>query len=192
MPKGVFIRKPRSEEHKRNLSLSHLGKPSWNKGLKMSEETRRRISASKSGERHPMFGKHHSEETKLRMSVPRPGSGRRPGFKMSEETKMKLSLVKTGKLSGDKHWNWKGGITPVNKVIRGSIEYKLWRKSVFERDDYTCIWCKKRGVALQADHIKPFAYFPELRFAIDNGRTLCLPCHKTTDSYFNKSRWKKK
>lgn len=35
-------------------------------------------------------------------------------------------------------------------------------------------------VVLQADHIKPFA------FAIDNGRTLCVACHKTTDTFGGK------
>lgn len=86
-------------------------------------------------------------------------------------------------LSGKNSKWWKGGITPIHTKIRHSIEYKLWRESVFKRDNYTCIWCKQIGGILHADHIKPFALFPELRFAIDNGRTLCINCHKLTDTY---------
>lgn len=87
---------------------------------------------------------------------------------------------------GPKSNLWRGGKSSKNKKIRGSVEYMLWRKSVFERDDYTCVWCGKRGVTIHADHIKPFAFFPELRFAIDNGRTLCIECHRTTSTYGNR------
>ena len=89
------------------------------------------------------------------------------------------------KMRGENHPNWKGGITPANKLIRRSIEYKLWRESVFKRDNWTCIWCFVRGGVLHADHIKSFALFPELRFAIDNGRTLCKSCHLKTDTWGN-------
>lgn len=65
----------------------------------------------------------------------------------------------------------------------GRIEYRLWREAVFKRDDWTCVWCFKRGGDLEADHIKSFANHPELRFVLDNGRTLCIPCHKKTDTY---------
>ena len=86
-------------------------------------------------------------------------------------------------LLGENNPNWQGGITTENNRIRTSIEYKLWREAVFKRDDYTCIWCFQKGVYLEADHIKSFAHHPELRFAIDNGRTLCKDCHETTDTY---------
>lgn len=90
---------------------------------------------------------------------------------------------------GEKNYNWKGGTEKINKVIRKSLEYRLWRTAVFERDNYTCIWCGFKGY-VEADHIKPFALFPELRFAIDNGRTLCKDCHKTTETYGNKPIYK--
>jgi hypothetical protein len=87
------------------------------------------------------------------------------------------------KIRGENHPNWKGGINPINNSIRKSLEYRLWRESVFKRYNWTCIWCKERGGKLNADHIKPFSLFPELRFAIDNGRTLCVSCHRKTDTY---------
>lgn len=93
---------------------------------------------------------------------------------------------------GKNHHSWKGGITSENEKIRKSFEYRLWRKAVFDRDNYMCIWCgaksgNGKAIILQADHIKPFSLFPELRFAIDNGRTLCISCHKKTGTWGGKS-----
>lgn len=58
-----------------------------------------------------------------------------------------------------------------------TLEYKTWRRSVFERDSYTCQKCFVKGGHLNADHIKPFALFPELRLEIANGQALCVKCH---------------
>lgn len=84
---------------------------------------------------------------------------------------------------GAKSHNWKGGITPINEKIRKSAQYVEWRRFVFERDNHTCVLCGKRGGNHHADHIKPFAYFPELRFELSSGRTLCVPRHRSTDTY---------
>jgi len=94
-------------------------------------------------------------------------------------------------ISGEKHYNWKGGITPIHTQIRMSLEYKLWKKSVFERDNFTCQKYEIRGGNLIAHHINNFSEFPELRFAIDNGITLSEKAHKEFHKkYGNKNNTK--
>lgn len=108
------------------------------------------------------------------------------GVPLSLERRQTMSLV--SRANREKNHFWKGGITEQNKRERNRFEYTLWRESVFARDDYTCQCCGARGVHLHADHIKPFAYFPELRLDLDNGRSLCVPCHKLTDSFLWKAK----
>lgn len=78
----------------------------------------------------------------------------------------------------ENHPHWQGGKTEENHLIRNSNEYKAWSKAVKVRDNYTCQICSKRGCELHSDHVKPFSLYPELRFEISNGRTLCKRCHE--------------
>jgi 5-methylcytosine-specific restriction endonuclease McrA len=57
------------------------------------------------------------------------------------------------------------------------VEFEKWAKAVKVRDDFTCQICDVRGVYLEAHHIWSWNEFPELRFDLDTGRSLCLRCH---------------
>ncbi len=183
MPTGVYTRIKRwklSEEHKAKLSLAHKGNPTWNKGLK--------------GLKGYRLGKKHTLEAKLKMSKSRAGVKRKP---LSEEHKRKLSVANSG---SNNHF-WKGGMTFIHDHVRTCFKYRQWRSDVFQRDSYRCVWCgDDKGGNLQADHIEPLsrlisknqiksleeAVSCEEIWNINNGRTLCIDCHKTTDTYAGK------
>lgn len=69
------------------------------------------------------------------------------------------------------------------KDVRQSIEGNQWRLSVFKRDDYKCTCCGEYG-KIHAHHLKSFTRFPELRFDVDNGTTLCEDCHRLFHSEY--------
>jgi 5-methylcytosine-specific restriction endonuclease McrA len=70
---------------------------------------------------------------------------------------------------------------------RGSPEYRAWRIAVLKRDGFRCVWCKSEK-NLEAHHIYSFASFPELRFEVKNGLTLCRDCHLLTPNHGSKEK----
>ena len=98
---------------------------------------------------------------------------------------------------------WNGGVADKNRGFRLNImrtpEYQEWRKAVFSRDNYICVLCKSLG-PINADHIIKFADIIKAfkittieeaiackpLWDINNGRTLCVPCHRKTDTWGNR------
>ena len=67
----------------------------------------------------------------------------------------------------------------MSKIKRERVRFRdIMQKQILKRDNYTCVWCGKKNTYLEADHIQRWVDCPELRLAIDNGRTLCKKCHK--------------
>ncbi len=146
---------------------SHKEQVAWNKGLKDCNK------GTKAGfqKGHPKFNNY---------SFPK---GHKPW-----NTGMK------GFIAGKNHWNWTGGLSKIDKLIRQIPEYKLWREKIFQRDDYTCKYCDTRGCYIEAHHLKQFKILLMLYgikslenarscqelWDTNNGITLCLPCHNKT------------
>jgi hypothetical protein len=83
---------------------------------------------------------------------------------------------------------WKDFSSSLMRLVTKSPEYQAWRKLVYERDDWTCQHCKKRGGRLHAHHIKPKSQYQELMFDVSNGLTLCETCHRKIHTKMEEAR----
>lgn len=167
-----YLNKHYSRERMEKVWAGKKNKPAWNKKigvlkscLECGKEFEWRDSPSRVKEN---WGKYCSRECKHKSLL-----GKTP---WNKGTKGIMKAWNKGKpnLNGRK----KNNRASERRVAMGRIEYILWRTAVFMRDEYNCQNCGQHGGRLEADHIKPWALFPDLRYAIDNGRTLCKPCHK--------------
>lgn len=122
----------------------------WNKGPKIDRKKYPNMCA---------FGRKRSLESIERMKISNRGKRKKGGKG----------------LHGALNPAWKGGVTTQNKLDRVRFQ-KTIQKDVFKRDNYACQICSVVG-QLQVDHIKPWVDFKELRFDINNCRTLCSKCH---------------
>ena len=99
----------------------------------------------------------------------------------------------------DKHPRWRGGRSDLNVLIRNSKRYKNWAKDIRDRDKYKCQFCESKKI-IQVDHITPMCTiinnllsnrslidkYDKLEFLlkcdelfdINNGRVLCINCHR--------------
>lgn len=132
---------------------------------------------SRRGCRHKVA---RSAEDRAAISARMIGNKNGLGHRHSPETRALMS--RRARRGADSNF-WRGGKTDEAKRLKSSAEYRQWREEVFRRDWYTCQICGEYGGKLHADHIKRFSAFPELRFDVDNGRTLCESCHKETPTY---------
>lgn len=118
--------------------------------------------------------------------------------KPSSKRGSKWSLSQREKCSGKNASNWRGGVTRFQNQLRRTALYAEWRDTILKRDNYTCQRCNVRGGTLNVDHYpKPYAVilhenniknYKHAEWCSDlwdttNGRTLCISCHKKTDTY---------
>jgi hypothetical protein len=137
-----------------------------NKGQKRSLEARRKMSLSKMGAKNPRWGKKFSEEELEKMRF----------RKVSEETKEKIRIA----MQGSQHYRWVEDRTKLKTDRNKSYDtqYKYWMINVKNRDGWQCkINNEDCFGRLEARHILSWKEYPELRYNIDNGITLCKHHH---------------
>lgn len=80
---------------------------------------------------------------------------------------------------GENHPNYNPKLTlQERQKNRKYYEYQIWRRSVYERDKYTCQSCgDKTGGNLEAHHLDGHDWCKDKRTDVNNGITLCNKCH---------------
>lgn len=63
-----------------------------------------------------------------------------------------------------------------------------WAESVKKRDFFTCQICQRYGVELNSHHMNGWNWCVEERYDIDNGSSLCVPCHNTFHLIYGKGK----
>jgi hypothetical protein len=167
--KNKNLAQPFSDERKRKISLAKLGKPQpWN-SRPMSEEQKLKLRIAHLGTSKPWNSHPHTQEQNLKQSLALKG-------------KRSWNKGQTGLQTA---WN-KGTGSPDS---RNTLKYYNYCEMVRTRDNHICLHCglNKEQVAtrdgskileLDCHHIQPWDEFPELRYDLDNGLTLCKRCHK--------------
>jgi hypothetical protein len=149
------------------VSLITIQKWATQRGLKKAPEYRRRVQQQ------------NAEKRKISADLRERLRAKALGRKASPETRAKLSeVLKDRSPKGERHYKWKGG-KPWKRFAEP--RYIEWRTAVLERDAYVCQHCHRRcrkyERGLAAHHVKPYATYPELRYDVANGITLCRQCH---------------
>ena len=192
-------------------SLSGADNPFF--GNKHSLETKRKMSLAKSGgveiwkydqeiialyqeglsswviARNLGVSRSYVLATLKKNNIPRRSGGNKKGYIPWNKGK------ECSYISGKNNPRWKGGITEVRDKIRHMVLYKQWRRTIYQRDNWTCVICKIRGGNLEVDHYKErfcdiISKFKirsledakkcDTLWDINNGRTLCVECHNET------------
>jgi len=69
------------------------------------------------------------------------------------------------------------GTEPRDPIVRKDLSFKKWRKEVWKRDNYSCVYCGSNK-NLNAHHILSVSKHFDFALFINNGITLCVSCHK--------------
>lgn len=91
-----------------------------------------------------------------------------------------MSILMSAGLQGIAVDDWAGFAKDKWDRIRLSEEWANWRQAIFARDNFSCVECGTRKGPFDPHHILRKSDRPDLLFDVNNGVTLCRPCHTLT------------
>lgn len=173
--KNPFWGKRHSPEIMERIRVANLGHVPWNKGKKgvYSEQTLQKMREGKLGKPGNALGKKRSLETCKKISESKKG---KPTW-----NKGRLWIERRG----ENHHRWikDRSLVKMDKE-RGGPLHKQWSRDVKNRDGWKCkISNNNCSGRLESHHILGWNQYPELRYQLNNGITLCHAHHprKRTD-----------
>lgn len=171
-----------SEEHRKNLSKSHMGNKSpikGTKGLMKANKTsfKKGLTPWNKGKKAPQIAKAKLGVKRLNMTGENHFNF---GKKFSKEYRRKLSESHIGINVGKNNPNWTGGMKINYKITR--LEWMALRQLILERDLFKCRDCGKthHEAILHIHHIIPFKISQDN--SLNNLITYCRSCHRKAEA----------
>ncbi len=83
------------------------------------------------------------------------------------------------KQGGEHHWNWRAGRSKAISKDSNNPLAIAWRQAIYRRDGWQCVICRVhcRQKNIVAHHRLGYTDYPDQRYILDNGMTLCRACH---------------
>ena len=151
----------------RTQSLAAKGRDNSHLDYERTPEHKKHLSEcakKRTGDKNPFFGKKHKEDVKN---------------KMSEAAKERTA---------ERNPNYKNGSYERRPRDFKIAEFTKLRSFVFNRDEYTCHYCKCIGGHMHAHHKIPFWVNKDAFLDVNNLVTVCTECHF---EHAHKGSWQK-
>ena len=141
-----------------------------------------------SGKNNPMFGKSLPQKTGSESPNWKGGKKKCPDCGVTLKD-YRGEFCRKCHQKGERNPGWNSNLTQEERIKqRNTPSHRIWAHLVKARDNFTCQICQKIGGQLHSHHLNSYSKFPQERYKIENGVTLCKSCHWIFHKKYGKHR----